>query len=161
MKAFALLVNFLNQPLTAIALFVTMLATSSARAADCFILVHGHGAMGTDKLVARDTWRSAEFLQYEGSDFLSHLLVDSDDNYGIVGYDSTDESGFPYWRDETAGDIARQIVSIKQGNGDGLIHDEANTQCASSDKFWIISHSQGALQMMFIAGNALPGSPYF
>ena len=64
-------------------------------------------------------------------------------------------------RDETAGAIARQIISIRQGNGDGFNHPEANTQCSANDNFWVVSHSQGAQQMMFIAGNAIPGSPNY
>lgn len=134
--------------------------STSAQADNCYIMVHGHGTKGTDKAEARDSWRTSHFSQYQGSDFMSHLLGPTD-NYAIVGYDSTDEAGFPYWRDETAGEIARQMVSIKQGNGDGLTHDEPNTQCSANDDFWVVSHSQGAQQMVFMAGNATSGSPYY
>ncbi len=98
--------------------------------------------------------------QYKNSDFLAYLLGPTD-NYAVVGYDSTDESGYPYWRDETAGEIARQMVSIKQGNGDGYTHDQTGTQCSANDDFWVVSHSQGAQQMTFMSGNAASGSPYY
>ncbi len=136
------------------------LMSNTAMADNCYIMVHGHGTQGTNKAEARDSWRTSHFSQYSGSDFLSYLLGPTD-NYAIVGYDSTDESGYPYWRDETAGEIARQMVSIKQGNGDGLVHDEPNTQCSASDDFYVVSHSQGAQQMIFMAGNAVSGSPYY
>jgi hypothetical protein len=136
------------------------LMSTTASADNCYIMVHGHGTKGTDKAEARDSWRTSHFSEYANSDFLSYLLGPTD-NYAIVGYDSTDESGFPYWRDETSGEIARQMVSIKQGNGDGTVHDEPNTQCASSDNFWVVSHSQGAQQMVFMSGNAASGAPYY
>lgn len=136
------------------------LLSSNASADNCYIMVHGHGTQGNIKSEARDSWRDSYFSEYEGSDFITQLLGPND-NYGIVGYDSTDESGYPYWRNETAGEIARQMVSIKQGNGDGLTHDEPNTQCAASDDFYVVSHSQGAQQMVYMAGNALSGSPYY
>jgi len=127
-------------------------------------MVHGHGTNGNVKSgsnqPALDYWRDSHFSQYANSDFLAYLLGPND-NYAIVGYDSTDESGYPYWRDETAGEIARQIVAIKQGNGDGYNHDQAGTQCSSNDDFWIVSHSQGAQQMVFMAGNGIAGSPYY
>lgn len=138
----------------------TLMSNTAMAADNCYIMVHGHGTQGTNKAEARDSWRTSHFSQYNGSDFMSHLLGPTD-NYAIVGYDSTDESGYPYWRDETAGEIARQMVSIKQGNGDGLVHDEANTQCSASDDFWVVSHSQGAQQMIFMAGNAVSGAPYY
>lgn len=133
-------------------------ASQTLAADNCYIMVHGHGVQGDNKIEALDSWRTSHFSQYNGSDFMDDLLRPGD-NYAIVGYDSTDESGFPYWRNETAGEIARQIISIKQGNGDGLNHPQAGTQCSANDDFWVVSHSQGAQQMMFIAGNALAGSP--
>jgi hypothetical protein len=142
------------------ALIASAVFSSTASADNCYIMVHGHGTQGTDKVQARDSWRTSHFSEYNGSDFMTHLLGPTD-NYAIVGYDSTDESGYPYWRNETAGEIARQIVSIKQGNGDGYTHEEAGTQCAASDDFWVVSHSQGAQQMVFISGNATSGSPYY
>lgn len=135
-------------------------ATQASAADNCYIMVHGHGTQGNVGNNALDSWRTSHFSQYNGSDFMDDLLSGSD-NYGIVGYDSTDESGYPYWRDETAGEIARQMISIKQGNGDGVSHPQSGTQCAASDNFWVVSHSQGAQQMMFIAGNAVSGSPSY
>jgi hypothetical protein len=149
---------------SACAVATSLFMASSAMADNCYIMVHGHGAQGDVKNAsnqpALDYWRNSHFDNYENSDFLAYLL-DSNDNYGVVGYDSTDESGFPYWRDETAGEIARQMVSIKQGNGDGYTHDQANTQCSANDDFWVVSHSQGAQQMTFMSGNAASGSPYY
>jgi len=141
------------------------IATSqSALAENCYIMVHGHGTQGNIKSSsnqpALDYWRSSHFSRYDNADFFAHLLGPND-NYGVVGYDSTDESGYPYWRDETAGEIARQMVRIKQGLGDGYVHDQAGTQCNSSDNFWVVSHSQGAQQMTFMSGNAISGSPYY
>ena len=134
---------------------------SQAMAADnCYIMVHGHGTQGDVRINALDAWRTSHFSQYNGSDFMDDLLSPGD-NYAVVGYDSTDESGYPYWRDETAGEITRQIISIKQGNGDGLNHPQPGTQCSANDNFWVVSHSQGAQQMMFIAGNAVAGSPNY
>ena len=138
-----------------------LLGSTQASAADnCYIMVHGHGTQGTVGNNALDSWRTANFSEYNGSDFMDDLLS-AGDNYAIVGYDSTDEGGFPYWRDETAGEIARQMISIKQGNGDGKYHPQAGTQCSANDNFWVVSHSQGAQQMMWIAGNAISGSPYY
>lgn len=138
---------------------------SQAAADNCYIMVHGHGTQGNvqsgSNQPALDYWNSYNFSQYSGSNFINELLGSSNDNYGVVGYDSTDESGHPYWRNETAGEIARQIAAIKQGNGDGYNHPQANTQCAANDNFWVVSHSQGAQQMMYIAGNALAGSPNY
>jgi len=132
-----------------------------AMAADnCYIMVHGHGNQGDVGSNALNYWNSYNFSQYSGSNFMDDLLS-AGDNYAIVGYDSTDESGYPYWRDETAGEITRQIISIKQGNGDGQNHPQAGTQCSANDNFWIVSHSQGAQQMMYIAGNAISGSPNY
>lgn len=137
------------------------LGGAQAMAADnCYIMVHGHGTQGNVGNNALTYWSSYNFSEYAGSSFFDDLLS-AGDNYAIVGYDSTDASGYPYWRNETAGEIARQIISIKQGNGDGYNHPQAGTQCSASDNFWIISHSQGAQQMMFIAGNAVSGSPNY
>jgi hypothetical protein len=150
--------------LSATALFSSIVFSQSALAENCYIMVHGHGTDGSVKTSsnqpALDYWRSSHFSQYNGADFLAHLLGPND-NYGIVGYNSTDEAGYPYWRNETAGEIARQIINIKQGNGDGYNHDQAGTQCNSNDSFWVVSHSQGAQQMTFISGNAISGSPYY
>ncbi len=150
--------------LTATALVSSFVFSQSALAENCYIMVHGHGTNGTIKSgsnqPALDYWRSSHFSEYNGSDFLAYL-VGPNDNYGIVGYNSTDEAGYPYWRNETAGEIARQIIAIKQGNGDGYIHDQAGTQCNANDDFWVVSHSQGAQQMTFISGNAISGSPYY
>jgi len=150
--------------LSACAIATSLFMASSAMADNCYIMVHGHGTQGNVKSgsnqPALDYWRDSHFDEYKNSDFLAYLLGPND-NYGIVGYDSTDESGYPYWRDETAGEIARQITAIKQGNGDGYTHDQAGTQCAASDDFWVVSHSQGAQQMTFISGNAASGSPYY
>ena len=152
--------------ITACAMAARMLVVNTAAADNCYIMVHGHGTQGNvnsgtgSNQPARDSWRSSQFDQYNGSDFLTYLLGPTD-NYAIIGYDSTDEGVYPYWRDETAGEIARQLVAVKQGNGDGYSHDEAGTQCAASDDFWVVSHSQGAQQMVFMAGNAFPGSPYY
>lgn len=147
-----------------LALGASMLMSQTATADNCYIMVHGHGTDGTIKSgsnqPALDYWSDSHFSQYQGSSFLNHLLTGTD-NYAIVGYNSTDEAGYPYWRDETAGTIARQMIAIKQGNGDGYNHPQANTQCAASDDFYVVSHSQGAQQMMFMSGNAISGSPYY
>jgi hypothetical protein len=139
--------------------------TAQAMADNCYIMVHGHGTNGTIKSgtnqPALDYWSSYNFSEYAGNSAITELISGSSDNYAVVGYNSTDEAGYPWWRDETAGEIARQIISIRQGNGDGYIHPEANTQCAANDTFWVVSHSQGATEMMYIAGNALPGSPNY
>jgi len=131
---------------------------------NCFIMVHGHGVQGNvqspTNQPALDNWRSAEFSAYQGSEFFTSLL-EPGDNYGIVGYDSTEQGGYPYWRDETAGEIARQIISIKGGNGDGYVHSHAGTQCAANDMFTVIAHSQGGAEMMYISGNSVAGSPYY
>ncbi|GAA3919081.1 hypothetical protein [Litoribacillus peritrichatus] len=141
------------------------LMSNTASADSCYIMVHGHGTQGNvqsgTNQPALDYWRDSYFDEYQGSDFLAYLLDSPTDNYAIVGYDSTDESGYPYWRNETAGEIARQMKSIKAGNGDGYTHDQAGTQCAASDDFYVVAHSQGAQQMIFMAGNATAGSPYF
>jgi hypothetical protein len=141
------------------------IANTATAANNCYIMVHGHGTAGNintpSSQPALEYWRDSYFSQYQGRDFLASLLG-TDDNYAIVGYDSTDNSGYPYWRDETAGDIARQMVAVKQGQGDGYNHDQADdTQCTADDNFWVISHSQGAQQMIFMAGNASAGSPYY
>ena len=148
--------------LSTCALSITLLwGGGQAMAADnCYIMVHGHGTQGDVGDNALDSWRTSHFSNYNGSNFMDDLLSPGD-NYAIVGYDSTDESGYPYWRDETAGEIARQMISIKQGSGDGISHPEAGTQCAADNDFWVVSHSQGAQQMMFIAGNAIAGSPNY
>ncbi len=148
--------------LSTCALSLSMLlgAGQAAAADNCYIMVHGHGTQGDIKINALDSWRTSHFSNYNGADFMDDLLSPGD-NYAIVGYDSTDESGYPYWRNETAGEIARQIISIKQGNGDGLNHPQSGTQCSANDNFWIVSHSQGAQQMMYIAGNAISGSPNY
>jgi hypothetical protein len=156
--------NIIRSSLSICAIATSLLMASTAMANNCYIMVHGHGTQG-DQIngsdqPALDYWSGYNFDSYQNSNFISQLLGSSD-NYGIVGYDSTDESGYPYWRDETAGEIARQMVSIKQGNGDGFTHPEANTQCASSDNFYVVSHSQGSQQMMFMSGNATSGSPYY
>lgn len=154
--------RFLTQSTIAIGL---AFGAGQAMAANCYIMVHGHGTQGDYKSgsnqPALDYWSSYNFSQYAGSNFITELLGNSSDNYAIVGYDSTDESGYPYWRNETAGEIARQIISIRQGNGDGFNHPEANTQCSANDTFWVVSHSQGAQQMMYLAGNAISGSPNY
>ncbi len=150
--------------LSTVTMAASLLFAGSAMANNCYIMVHGHGSQGNvidgTNQPALDSWRTAHFDQYEGSDFFDHLLSPTD-NYAVVGYDSTDEAGYPYWRNETAGEIARQMVTIKQGNGDGYTHPHANTQCASDDDFYVVSHSQGALQMVFMSGNAVAGSPYY
>ena len=137
---------------------------TQAFAANCFIMVHGHGTDGTIKSgsnqPALDYWSSYNFSEYSGSNLISEL-TSGNDNYAIVGYNSTDAAGFPWWRDETAGEITRQIISIRQGNGDGFTHPEGNTQCSKNDTFWVVAHSQGATQMMYMAGNSIPGSPHY
>ena len=153
--------NFLKRLVFGSAL---LFGAAEAMAANCFIMVHGHGTDGTIKSgsnqPALDYWSSYNFSEYSGSSVFNELLS-GDDNYAIVGYNSTDDAGYPWWRDETAGSIARQIISIRQGNGDGYNHPHANTQCAANDTFWVVSHSQGATQMMYISGNALAGSPNY
>jgi hypothetical protein len=151
--------------ISSITMATSLLFAGAAQAADnCYIMVHGHGTQGNvidgSNQPALDSWRDSHFSNYEGSDFFAYLLS-ANDNYAVIGYDSTDESGYPYWRNETAGEIARQMVAVKQGNGDGYQHDQANTQCASNDNFYVVSHSQGAQQMVFMAGNAAVGSPYY
>ena len=140
------------------------LGAGQAMASACFIMVHGHGTQGNvhsgSNQPALDYWQTANFSEYNGSSFFDDLLA-SGDNYGVVGYNSTESGGYPYWRNETAGEIARQIIAIKSGSGDGYNHPQANTQCSSSDSFWVISHSQGGAEMMWIAGNAVSGSPYY
>ncbi len=142
----------------------SLLAASQASASNCYIMVHGHGVQGdtvtSSSQPALESWEDSYFSEYNGSSFFDSLL-ENDDNYAVVGYDSTDGSGYPYWRDETAGEIARQMVQVKQGNGDGYDHPQANTQCAAGDDFWVVSHSQGAQQMVFMSGNAISGSPYY
>lgn len=138
--------------------------SQSALAENCYIMVHGHGTQGdykngTDQ-PALDYWKDSHFSQYENGNFFEHL-IGPNDNYGIVGYDSTDESGYPYWYDQTAGAIARQMITIKQGNGDGFIHPESGTQCNANDDFYVVSHSQGAQQMVYMSGNATVGSPSY
>ena len=157
----------LKTSFTSLALAGSLLAMSGQSVADnCYIMVHGHGLQGDQKILngeqpAREYWRDAEFDDYQGSDFIEQLLS-GNDNYGLVGYDSTDESEYPYWHDNTAGEVARQIIEIKKGNGDGYTHDESvDTQCAASDDFYVVSHSQGAAEMMYISGNAVSGSPYY
>ena len=92
------------------------LMSNTASADSCYIMVHGHGTQGNvqsgSSQPALDYWRESYFDEYQGSDFLAYLLDSPTDNYAIVGYDSTDESGYPYWRNETAGEIARQKKSI-------------------------------------------------
>ena len=142
-----------------------LFGASQAMADNCFIMVHGHGTNGAYKSgsnqPALDYWKSYNFSQYSGSNFIPELLGGGSDNYGIVGYNATDEAGYPWWRDETAGEIARQIINIRAGNGDGYNHPQANTQCSANDTFWVVSHSQGAAEMMYIAGNAIAGSPNY
>jgi hypothetical protein len=157
--------NKINRSLlSACAIASSLFMASNVMADNCYIMVHGHGAQGDlingSDQPALDYWSKENFSQYANSNFINQLLG-SNDNYGIVGYDSTDESGYPYWRNETSGEIARQMVSIKSGNGDGFAHPEANTQCSSNDNFYVVSHSQGSQQMMFMAGNATPNSPYY
>ncbi len=150
--------------LSTFAITTSLLFAGSAVANNCYIMVHGHGVEGDvnsgSNQPALDYWSDSHFSDYNGSDFLSYLL-NSGDNYAVIGYNSTDEGGFPYWRDETAGEIARQMVAVKQGNGDGYDHPQSNTQCSSNDDFWVVSHSQGAQEMVFMSGNAASGSPYY
>ncbi len=135
-----------------------------AQADNCYIMVHGHGTQGNVKSgsnqPALDYWKESHFSEYQNGNFFAHLIGPTD-NYGIVGYDSTDESGYPYWYDQTAGEIARQMIAIKNGQGDGYVHPESGTQCSANDDFYVVSHSQGALQMVYMAGNAITGSPYY
>ena len=144
--------------------FGLLAGAQQAMADNCYIMVHGHGTQGDVKngsyQPALDYWKDSHFDEYQNGNFYSYL-IGPNDNYGVVGYDSTDESGFPYWYDQTAGEIARQMISIKQGNGDGFTHPESNTQCSANDTFYVVAHSQGALQMVYMSGNALPGSPNY
>ncbi len=146
------------------AVLASLLMANSALANNCYIMVHGHGNFGnintSESAPALDSWSESHFDEYTGSSFFDSLLTNNA-HYAIVGYDSTDDSGYPYWRDETAGEIARQMVAVKQGNGDGYNHPQANTQCSANDDFWVVSHSQGAQEMVFMAGNAISGSPYY
>ncbi|WP_444941000.1 hypothetical protein ACJJI3_22640 [Microbulbifer sp. ZKSA004] len=148
-------------------LLAGLLGSASASADNCYILVHGHGTEGHIKQrtnsqgnleqPALDYWSEAYFDEYAGSDFIEQLRVNGG-NYGVVGYNSTDEGEMPYWHDGTAGEIARQIIAIRNGEGDDYEHEN---QCAADDTFYVIAHSQGATQMMYLAGNAVPGSPYY
>ncbi|MFC6634582.1 hypothetical protein [Microbulbifer taiwanensis] len=148
-------------------LLAGLLTTASATAENCYILVHGHGVEGHIKQrpdnqgrlhqPALDYWSEAYFDEYQGGDFIAQLRADGG-HYGVVGYNSTDEAGLPYWHDSTAGEIARQILTIRSGAGDGYQHAD---QCRADDTFWVVAHSQGATQMVYIAGNAVPGSPYY
>ncbi|WP_444902890.1 hypothetical protein ACJJIU_13360 [Microbulbifer sp. CnH-101-E] len=144
-----------------------LFASVSAAADNCYILVHGHGTEGHIKQrtnsqgkleqPALDYWSEAFFDKYNGSNFIEQLRINGG-NYGVVGYNSTDEGEMPYWHDGTAGEIARQIIDIRSGKGDGYQHEN---QCKADDTFWVIAHSQGAAQMMYLSGNAVPGSPYY
>ncbi|WP_444930102.1 hypothetical protein ACJJIF_20410 [Microbulbifer sp. SSSA002] len=148
-------------------LLAGFLGSTSASADNCYILVHGHGeeghikqridSQGNLEQPALDYWSSTYFDEYAGSDFIEQLLVNGG-NYGVVGYNSTDEGEMPYWHDGTAGEIARQIIAIRNGEGDDFEHEN---QCAADDTFYVIAHSQGATQMMYLAGNAVEGSPYY
>lgn len=148
-------------------LLAGLLSTASAAAENCYILVHGHGVEGHIKQQldsqgqlrqpALDYWSDAYFDEYQSGDFIAQLRADGG-HYGVVGYNSTDEGELPYWHDRTAGEIARQMIAIRGGAGDGYQHPD---QCTADDTFWVVAHSQGATQMVYIAGNAVPGSPYY
>jgi len=135
-----------------------MMGAGQAFADKCYIMVHGHGVSSSSE--AQGYWSNNNFSEYNGDNFMDDLLSDNH-NYGLTYYNSSDGAGNEYWRDEAAGEIARQIISIKAGNGDGYSHAEANTQCTASDTFFVIAHSQGGPEMMYIAGNAVTGSPSY
>jgi len=135
-----------------------LMGAGQALADKCFVMVHGHGVDSSSE--AQGYWSNNNFSEYNGDNFMDDLLA-STDNYALTYYRSSDEAGYEYWRDEAAGEIARQIISIKEGNGDGYTHAEAGTQCAASDDFFVIAHSQGGPEMMYIAGNATSGDPSY
>jgi len=135
-----------------------MLGAGQALASKCFIMVHGHGVSSSAE--AQNYWSNNNFSEYNGDNFMDDLLQ-SGDNYGLTYYNSSDGAGLEYWRNEAAGEIARQIATIKTGSGDGYTHAESGTQCAANDTFFVIAHSQGGPEMMYIAGNAITGSPSY
>jgi len=135
-----------------------MLGAGQALASKCFVMVHGHGVSSSSE--AQNYWSNNNFSEYNGDNFMDDLLQ-SGDNYGLTYYNSSDGAGNEYWRNEAAGEIARQIISIKTGSGDGYTHAESATQCAADDTFFVIAHSQGGPEMMYIAGNAITGSPSY
>ena len=135
-----------------------LLGANQAMADKCFIMVHGHGVNSSSE--AQNYWSNNNFSEYNGDNFMDDLLQ-TGDNYGLTYYRSSDEAGYEYWRDEAAGEISRQITSIKTGGGDGYTHAESGTQCAADDTFFVIAHSQGGPEMMYISGNAITGSPSY
>jgi len=138
--------------------FSLLMGAGQALADKCYIMVHGHGVSSSSE--AQGYWSNNNFSEYNGENFMDDLLS-GNANYGLTYYNSSDEAGNEYWRNEAAGEIARQIMSIKAGNGDGFSHAEANTQCAANDTFFVVAHSQGGPEMMYIAGNAVTGSPSY
>lgn len=130
------------------------LVSSPAMASDCFVLVHGHGADGTVGDNARSYWENSSFEDRTPGDLVGELTGDTD-NYGFVGWNSTDEAALPYWHHEAAGSIAQQVLSIANGEGDGLSHER---QCEAGDRVFVVAHSQGAQVMAYISGNGYAGS---
>ncbi len=149
-----------------------MAGAGQASAKDCFILVHGHGIDGTNKLNAVNYWQSVNsnieaITGRVTGDFYKDLTGQSfaeagnGAHFGITGYYGKDNvqdaagniisPGYPYWHPATAGSVANQIIAISNGQGDGVDHPR---QCEAADTFWVVSHSQGAQVMTYISGNA-------
>jgi len=155
-------------------LAIPALAPNVAEAADCFILVHGNKG---ENLYANPAEAVKYWSELNGASTPTNFInvvTAGTAHYGIVRWNSTTSTFIPFWHDEAAGEVARQIEKIQlnktvngSGNataapgqlvGDGFAHDR---QCVVGDKFYVIAHSQGAQVMTYINGNSKSTDPNF
>lgn len=131
--------------------FAFVLAASAfaprAHAERCYILVHGNRSTNT-------SLNPADAVSYWPG--FADAVTGGTHHYGYVAWNSKNADAIPFWHPQAAGAVASQIVSITNGNTDGIAHPR---QCVATDTFYVVAHSQGAQVLTYMNGNAYAGSP--
>jgi hypothetical protein len=131
----------------ALVLTASAFAPGRAHAADCFILVHGNRSTDT-------SLNPSDVVNY-WPDF-ADSVTGGTANYAYVYWNSKNADAIPFWHPDAAGAVASQLIDITDGDTDGISHAR---QCASTDTFYIVAHSQGAQVLTYMNGNAYSGAP--
>lgn len=134
-------------------LLFLMLGASAASAAPCIIFVHGKQTdtnTYTSYTAARNYWvnGSADFVRTATKNFATP--------YYVVGHNGTRR----YYDDQTAGEVAREIVAATNGVADAGGH-RCPLTYAQGGTFWVVAHSMGGAIMDFILGNDDPSDPNY
>jgi hypothetical protein len=141
-------------------LAIVLGSAAPAFASNCFILVHGNMKTDSSDMSSKAN-RDALWQYWNQTGSFPDVVTQKTAHYAMVGWDSKNADGYPYWHSRAAGSVAQQILSITNGGGDIFTGTEYAhpRQCQTGDKFYLIAHSQGAQVVTYMNGNAYAGAP--